>query len=539
MSVTPITDSKLERREHIIAAYPDAFTDTYGTISCSPFLYKTGSSWPSPALGPEMQPFLRRLYPVYNHPITDSWPVILKSIQAYLSECNMQFTAIMGLGWGNQNDEIPFCPLLITIGVEPQSVSSGDAKGAAEHIKNNILNGAGFLGIDVAIWELQTSLSAGPRLRSLEPLEFKRDNAKYAHPFSSTLSLSIAPLKNPNYEGTASLFLRRDNSKHILVLTAAHVIFPDSEPGDNHNLQDEKVVILGEGDYMKATNSVNDEIGKLERWISKDSKKEKEYVDNEVGQSEERIALLLSRKREELRVSKEDAADLKRIRDEVVQRILPDINNRVIGHVLHADPIGVRGTESGPFTNDWAIIELNNDAFDDSDFEGNKVYIGDISEGEFEEKMYPLDSERTRDMYPEDLLLPISGSVPRSEILNPTQHNKNGDPAMPVIKNGSTTGTTIGWLNGLESLVTRRYGLNGQHTFTSTETTVVPYGGSRLGAFSEDGDSGSLILDRKGRIVGLLTGGGGLTNRTDVTFATAWYALEPHIRDTLPGIDLY
>ena len=202
MSVTPITDSVLERREHIIAAYPDAFTDTYGTISCSPFLYKTGSSWPSPAPGPEMQPFLRQLYPVYNHPITDSWPVILKNIQAYLSECNIRFTAVMGLGWGNQKDEKPFCPLLITIGVEPKSVSSGDAKSAAEHIKEDILYRAGFPALDVAIWELETSFSTGPRLRSLDPSDFGRDDAKYAHPFSSTLSLSIAPLNNPDYEGT-------------------------------------------------------------------------------------------------------------------------------------------------------------------------------------------------------------------------------------------------------------------------------------------------------------------------------------------------
>ena len=65
----------------------------------------------------------------------------------------------------------------------------------------------------------------------------------------------------------------------------------------------------------------------------------------------------------------------------------------------------------------------------------------------------------------------------------------------------------------------------------------MPYGGR--GAFSDGSDSGSIILDREGRIVALLTGGGGLTNKTDVTFATVWYELEPLIKKTLPGVHLY
>jgi len=132
-------------------------------------------------------------------------------------------------------------------------------------------------------------------------------------------------------------------------------------------------------------------------------------------------------------------------------------------------------------------------------------------------------------------LLQISGAVPENEICHPTQRNAHGDPAMPVIKNGSTTGTTVGWVNGLKSLV-RHYD-SYDIDFTSLETTIVPYGGR--GAFSGGGDSGSIILDRKGRIVALLTGGGGEMDGTDITFATAWYELEPLIKKTLPGVHLY
>lgn len=106
---------------------------------------------------------------------------------------------------------------------------------------------------------------------------------------------------------------------------------------------------------------------------------------------------------------------------------------------------------------------------------------------------------------------------------------------MPVIKNGSTTGTTVGWVNGLESLV--RYYSDCELEFTAFETTILSYGGP--GAFSDKGDSGAIILDREGRIVAMLTGGGGTADTTDVTFGAAWYDLEPHIKKALPGCFLY
>ena len=149
--------------------------------------------------------------------------------------------------------------------------------------------------------------------------------------------------------------------------------------------------------------------------------------------------------------------------------------------------------------------------------------------------MYPWVADCADYAYLEDDLLPISGSVPESELRQPTQCNGCGTPALPVMKTGLTTGTTVGWFNGLKTLT--RYDIHDDLSFTSLETTIVPYGGR--GAFSAPGDSGAAILDRKGRIVALLTGGGGLTNETDVTFATAWYQLEPHIKKTLEGIHLF
>ena len=151
--------------------------------------------------------------------------------------------------------------------------------------------------------------------------------------------------------------------------------------------------------------------------------------------------------------------------------------------------------------------------------------------------MWPDTTDRQGFEYP-DNGLHISGFILEDEILMPKQRNAAREPAMPVVKNGRTTGTTFGWLNGLKSLV-RYYNQNSNSSgppiisFTSMETTIVPYGCGH-GAFSDPGDSGSAILDREGRLVGLLTGGGGIAGATDLTFATAWYQLLPHIKKALP-----
>jgi hypothetical protein len=43
------------------------------------------------------------------------------------------------------------------------------------------------------------------------------------------------------------------------------------------------------------------------------------------------------------------------------------------------------------------------------------------------------------------------------------------------------------------------------------------------GAFSTSGDLGSIVVDGLGRIVGLLIGGSGATDSTDVTYVTPYF----------------
>jgi hypothetical protein len=97
----------------------------------------------------------------------------------------------------------------------------------------------------------------------------------------------------------------------------------------------------------------------------------------------------------------------------------------------------------------------------------------------------------------------------------PTTLDKNDDPCLMVIKRGNTTGLTIGRANDVCSY-SRNYYYDDSPK-TSKEWAILAFD-SKSGPFSEKGDSGSLIVDGRGRMGGLINGGAGATR--DITYAT-------------------
>lgn len=141
---------------------------------------------------------------------------------------------------------------------------------------------------------------------------------------------------------------------------------------------------------------------------------------------------------------------------------------------------------------------------------------------------YPLDRH----------LFKLKGILTATQISHPIGKDFDGIPVWFVIKNGSTTGTTIGRLNQFESK-TRIYGP--LSSFESIEAPVIPYGKNKyFGAFSEGGDSGALIASPNGNFVSLLTGGTGPSESVDITYATPIHWLwEEVILVKFPGASLY
>lgn len=153
-------------------------------------------------------------------------------------------------------------------------------------------------------------------------------------------------------------------------------------------------------------------------------------------------------------------------------------------------------------------------------------------------KMCPHPNADTSFQYPNDRLFHLKGFVKEEELHQPITVGENDRLCLVVIKNGPTTGLTIGHAVGIGSF-TRRSLQDIDEEFTSMELAI--YSCDKECAFSDPGDSGSIVADAKGRVVGLLTSGSGSPKAsTDVSYATPFdWILNERIKKHFPTACLY
>ncbi|KAF8599367.1 hypothetical protein BDV93DRAFT_497846 [Ceratobasidium sp. AG-I] len=519
--------------------YANAYSDFYGTgVAC---IYKSGPSW-LVRKGPEAYGIVREVRPVYGHDIGSTWVSTGQLIYKSLDSMGVKWTSIDPLAYANEGEATPFCPFIVSIGVQPQSLLFDDAVAAADGVKR-ILAKAGFPDIEVAFVEstVTRSIAAGPKLLSFDPnLD---DVLELRKPFTPILGLAIAPLACPHFEGTAALYLRlgNDDKKRTVMLTCAHVARPPPaypNTGMTHiqaSNAREEIVAFGNkayGDSVKAMmRTIDNLLFDIDAWNDM-----LEYLGDPVKGENSKIATRRQEHVDLVAKATEKIKQVNALHEDVTKRsATPD--QRTIGFVLHSEKIEV-SVEPPRFTKDWALIELYDEKIDWATFKGNKVYIGgNLSGPDFRNTMYPNVADRKGYRYPRDGLLQVCGIVQDDEIRNPKNLEANGSPCLFVVKNGATTGTTVGRANGLESF-TRSYTEHGIER-TSIEIAVMPYGEEKPGNFSDAGDSGSIVLARDGRIVGILTGGRGSTDETDITYITPYWWIDKQIKHKFPDCHLY
>ena len=144
--------------------------------------------------------------------------------------------------------------------------------------------------------------------------------------------------------------------------------------------------------------------------------------------------------------------------------------------------------------------------------------------------MHPNPGNPNSFTYPGNRLLRFSGTVSDEEMRSPPPgtRGQENDPVIMVLKNGNTSGLTVGRLNNIRSFV--RHYFKGEPGETSKEVAVLPRS-SESGAFSATGDSGSVVVDGKGRVCGMLIGGDGATDVSDVAFVTSISFLLKRLRE--------
>jgi hypothetical protein len=142
--------------------------------------------------------------------------------------------------------------------------------------------------------------------------------------------------------------------------------------------------------------------------------------------------------------------------------------------------------------------------------------------------------------FPFDSLLELRGILSAEEIQTPNDRDRKGDPIRHVAKCGLASATTIGCLTGFKSHVRRYFALGSRD---SVEAAVYPHNNNShnndSGPFSKAGDSGSVIVDARGKFVALLTSGTGPTDTSDITYGSPMHWLWDIIKAEFPGADLY
>lgn len=210
-----------------------------------------------------------------------------------------------------------------------------------------------------------------------------------------------------------------------------------------------------------------------------------------------------------------------------------------------------------------SVIKLDEDKF--RHFSGNMLSLGvccfcallnawsnliafhvpgpEISPADFKKLMYDgLDApHESESVYPPNGLLKLRGILSKEDMRMPNDNKSTPECSsiFRVTKRGSSTLTTVGALSGYLS---HRRIYFPTCNIDSTEAEVHPHNNlsdSTSGPFSRKGDSGSVIVDARGRFVALLTSGTGNDDSSpDITYGTPMHWLWPLILAKFPDAHL-
>ncbi|KAF8581110.1 hypothetical protein K439DRAFT_1619262 [Ramaria rubella] len=417
----------------------------------------------------------------------------------------------------------------------PETLSPEDAKDAAVRCKEILLEYE-ITEVEIAFRESIFTRFAAPLLSHgsvfshFLPLQllnypsYSDQTADVCGTFTPALGLQIAPKAYPYLEGTGCLYLCEGGANdHVFLLPPAMLFSPLHQ-----------IIHLGSRAYQNALEAIMQEM-QYKSLMKDDCKDRCESLGEAIaGEDTEKTT---NRKELEDR-SAEAEAYFVRV-DEFhsnITRSWSAESRRIVEHIMYSPPISV-STGDKRFTEDWALVELDRNKFDWNNFQGNAIaiYHGTKFFDKFV-KMYPDNETRANFNYPFDGLMKLRDFVKDGELLHPTLLDKNGEECIIVIKNGAATGLTLRRATGIESFV-REYEDNAIYT-TSMAIAVYAYG-HKDGAFSEPGDSGAVVGDAHSRIVGMIVGGAGKNDLTDVTYVTPYHFLDECIKKVFPDSHLY
>ncbi|KAG8751901.1 hypothetical protein FRC14_007526 [Serendipita sp. 396] len=481
--------------------------------------------WVEPT-GPEAYLRPKESHPIGRHPLREIWEdKVGPAMVDYLGSKGVKWTSLDPVRMGYAGESSP--PVIIWMGAVPGSLSAEDGIEVATHCKS-ILSAHNIDDVHVEIRESVVTHSADPKmykpLFSFDSTSFD-STAQVQEHSSTTLGLSICAEATPSIEGTGGFFISDPhNPGKIYLVTARHVVFhPDEDSNElyQHHCDSSQpsrnVLLFGDAGIEKQITAIKTEISDKHLII--------EHLENRLEYAVQRGGEIAVAEQNDILPLLEEAKEAIGALEEFLTNVSRDWKkreNRVLGHVVLSPPISLGVGEEG-FTEDWAVIEIDNSKVDLTNFVGNAIELGiTIPVYNFMVRMSPINPSLFNHLG--DHLLQFDGTISDEEIWKPSpkthENDNNNGPCIMVIKRGSASDLTVGHLNTIRSF-TRVY-FKDQLGQVSKEITVLPRS-YKSGAFSKPGDSGSAVVDGKGRIAGLLIGGAGSTEafESDCTYLTS------------------
>ncbi|KAF8639613.1 hypothetical protein AX16_010260 [Volvariella volvacea WC 439] len=529
----------------------------YAGLPSEPILlYRTGKKW-SPPMGPEAQRRRKQLVEVFEGKVADLWNdgVLSREAVKVMEAHGVLFTSMDVVRFktlpvdkaSSDDEESAVSPVTIWIGVLPGSTLATAAHNAAKDVQG-LLEKYGItdeVNIEFRESDYQHHIGA-PLYRSVNDLNPLVD---VVGPLTPALGLRISTTTRPTAQGNIALYLAEGGgsegggSDELLGLTCRHVLIGPKEDKKlyaYHTSQPPKdVILLGHNAYTNLIDSIKLKIGELgitaQYWEEQieDFKQREDDAD-----PEDAAAASVDRaKTETLLAGAMEAMDrLEGFRVEV-EREWSNHKSRVLGPVLRSPPIAL-GVGEHRFTEDWGIFEVDRAKLGEG-FQGNRIDLGTkIPPATFTRMCFPHPQANWKFKYPRDRMLKLHGTISHQLMRSPDMKNQAGEPCLLVVKSGNATGTTLGRANGVFSVV-RKYSIaNRVVEGTSMEWVILCYD-HRSGVFSERGDSGSVVVDIRGQVGGMITGGAGKTDSTDMTYATPfWWLLERIRGNKFPNVHI-
>jgi hypothetical protein len=480
--------------------------------------------------GPEAYSVLKELRELGDHPLASAWDHGLADcLRGGLNTMSVDWTSIEAIRIVQVGESSG--PAIVWIGVEFGALSFEEGSVVALKCRTFIDN-YGIHDYHVEIRQSRVMRQAGNRNRFFDPVPFSHPTFTARDPYTATLGIPISAKDRPWAEGTGGFYLSAGgDDKDIYLVTARHVVLPldKDDNGEYERMNTSKaredVVILGTSGFNEKLVAIDYNIKGQESAIT-DAKERIELVE---GMDDPMSVKKRTRAEQDLQEAEDGLKEIRALHHEIATEW--GVKEKcVFGELVWAPPI-VLSTEPGQYTLDLAVIKIDVDMLDASNYRGNSINIGNkYTRQQFMDKVYLHHTSSSSFKFPPNRLAKLQGQVPESALIKPPMLDTSGNPCLVVFKNGAKTGMTIGKANNVSSYTRTYFASQYQE---SREWPVIPTD-TQLGAFSTKGDSGSCVADAFSRIGGILTGGCGATESPDVTYVTPISFIMKVLHNTKP-----